>query len=281
MGMRITAAADQFVRKLRLAARNTEAARRQGVELVVRALVQSIDGRAPRDTNRYVRGWLIAGRMTGVSLPLPPLKASKYHEAYIILLERWVATCERQVRHFEGQRDYLYPRGRPRTGGRAYDRLLARIERARERLDQARRDLEAIKADPYATVFHTEKFRSNGKRVKTINEFGRSEWVWRRGDRVGVVSDDTTDLFDREAEVRKVSIRTKVYGGYGVLRHVAGKSLLHLRNLEAHSAIVEARKGVVRSSLATLGLKNLSARAMLGIRLALRKASLGQAAKAG
>lgn len=280
--MKFAADADAAVRKLRLAARNTESARREGAELVVRGLVIALSSRSPRDTNRYVRGWLIAGRMAGVSLPLPSLKESKYHAAYVILLERWVATCERRLRDVENRIEFMYPNGRPRKGGRAYDRLNAKADAARARLDQARRDLDTVKADPFAAVFHTEKFRTDGHVERSTNARGKRESRWVRGEHLGVVSNDTRDVLDRAAEVGKVSIRTKVYGGYGALRHVAGKTLIHLRNLEAHSAIVEARKGVAKSSLAALGLKNLNARAMLGLRLALRKASHGQAAaKAG
>lgn len=268
--MQISATADAAVRKLRAAVRNCKLARRQGVNHIARAMVTALAQRSPRDTNRYVRGWIQAGQVAGIAgIPVvPPLRESRYHAAALDRLERWTETLGSRLRELVEKRDHLYPDGRPRRGGRGYDRLTDRIKTANDRLLAAREDLEALRGDPYAVVFGAGKAVSNGRLVRVDSpnlrtRDGRPKRIrlWVRGDKV-----------ERFIGHGKVSIRTKVYGGWGLVRHLSGRSIVSLHNLEPHAAIVEARSGVVRQVRAALGLSTLSRQQRAYFQAALRAA---------
>lgn len=273
--MQVKANADGAVRKLRLAVANCEKARRQGVNLIARAMVHGLARHSPTDTNRYVRGWIQAGQVAGIAgLPMmPALKESRYHKAAVPRMEHWVETLGSRLRALSQQRDDKYPNGKPRKGGRGYENLSDRIKTANDRYLRAREDLETLKGDPYALVFGAGTPVSNGRFVradspnlKTRKGRPKRISVWVRGDKVAkFISNGRT----------AVSIRTKVYGGWGIVRHLNGRSLLTLHNREAHALIVEARAGVVRKVKSMLGLRTLTGQQRQYLTMALKAASSG------
>lgn len=252
----IRADAGAALRKLRLGTSNTEKARRHGMNLIARFMVTLLARLSPTDTNRYIRGWIQAGMVAGIAgLPLlPPLQESKYHKKAVRRMGGWMNTLRLRLRALEQQRDFLYPRGRPKKGGKAYDRLGDKIKTARERYLRASQDLETLEGDPYALVIGA----SRGK--------GRAQ-----------LPGNTTDLARRDqitkGHTKGVSIRSKVYGGSGYLYHEVGKSTLHLHNREAHVKIIEAKYGVWRRVKAMMKVRTVNRQVAADIGKALQLAS--------
>lgn len=174
---------------------------------------------SPRDTNRYIRGWIIAGKMVGVTdVPLPVIRESKYSKEYIARLIEQQQKFEAQVARVDGLIYAWYDKpGRRRRG--YYNRLLAERTRWQQRADRAREE--------------TEKFiRATGAIVIGVG--------------VNVAGGKITGSFVRGGG-RKISVtvRDRVHGGRGRLFVNERRAVMLLHNLEPHAAIVERRQRVL------------------------------------
>lgn len=104
MGVKFSIDSRVLKRKLRQAIAASPEARKVALPLVVSRVVQRIDDAAPRDTQRYVRGWIMAGREVGVtSLPLPGVRPSKRAEEIKAALLRRAKYWDYIVRRYEAQ----------------------------------------------------------------------------------------------------------------------------------------------------------------------------------
>lgn len=207
---------------------------------MVRGMVSQIIGTAariaPRDTNRYVRGWIVAGKMVGVTdVPLPVIRESKYSKEYIARLIEQQQKFEAQVARVDGLIYAWYDKpGRRRRG--YYNRLLAERTRWQQRADRAREE--------------TEKFiRATGAIVIGVG--------------VNVVGGKVTGSLVRGGG-RKISVtvRDRVHGGRGRVIMSDGRCVIILHNMEPHARIVEAKRSVLRTAEAgarLAGLRRLGA----------------------
>ena len=72
--------------QLRAVRKSQRPARHAAAEVLTRSIVEHVAQHAKRDTNRYVRGWIEAGRGAGVTgIPMPPLTESRNRERLMAL----------------------------------------------------------------------------------------------------------------------------------------------------------------------------------------------------
>lgn len=89
----------ELAKSLRAMAQASPRARRSALEIIAGQVVEEVVRRAPRDTNRFVRGWIEAGNAAGVTnIPVPPIeKANRFDQIR--------ARLERQLAKWEGIRE--------------------------------------------------------------------------------------------------------------------------------------------------------------------------------
>jgi uncharacterized protein YdcH (DUF465 family) len=214
--MTATVKSDQLDRKIRAVTRAAQAGQQAGIEELGKLAVELLVDLSPRDTNRYVNGWIIAGIGARVSRIAPYMvKQSSRHQQYLDALAEQVATLERLVRldttrlDSARRQDATAP---PRLDGKPRARRVnqpwfrqtqSRLMEREKRLKRARKQLkDALGADSFL--------------------FFGADAVAERGNK------------------RKLStIRTKEYGGKGRRVMTDAGVLLELINLEPHVRIVE------------------------------------------
>lgn len=198
-------------------------AARGGVEQINALIAVRVDETAPRDTNRYVRGWLLACADVGpIPAYIPPLAASSRHQQYLAKLEK---EYKRVVKMAQAERralEFLYlnkpNRNRNTPGFRKLQNKINKLEKWAERLIE-----EYIKLD---------------------------------GDPSGL-------LMDAERGGRNYStVRVGVFGGRGMVTEHSDRVIVSLHNLEPHTTIVEKRYEVMRRAMRevkSLGLSTVAA----------------------
>lgn len=193
--------------------------------------VKRVAAKAPRDTRRYVRGWILAGRAAGVTdLVAPPIQPGQYERFYRERLvkqrddwQRMLEIARRQVAFWQGARG----RGRLSPGQRAELRQAEKDLRVAERTARrAQEELAKFNAGPLSTVYGVDGVDAGDEASGALVIFGK------RGKRR-----------------LTVTVRNKVYGGNGYVRFMGSKAVVVLINLEPHSKIVEKRTGIVAASL--------------------------------
>lgn len=199
------------------------------------SIVRNLATISPRDTNRYVRGWIIAGKQVGIhNIPLPVIKSSKYKEEYLGRLAEQVERFQSEVEAAEVLIDAWYHRKNRRRVG-YYNTLLAKKTKAEHRLARAREEYEKFVRRDSSIVMgvgiNTSKTR-NGTR-------GRGSWVKSGGRRLSI------------------TVRDRVYGGNGRLIIRPDQAVLILSNLEPHSRIVERKRRVLAQADAAARLAGL------------------------
>jgi chromosome segregation ATPase len=216
-----------FLRRVARIRRAQPDAEHAAVRALAGQVVEDIMDMAPRDTNRYARGWALAAKAAGVgSVTVPNIEPSKRNEWLVDRLDLQVAQwdarlAKAQERHAQMERTY---HDRYTSIGR-YDKwerdmrqkvtaAAKRVEKTKALRDRATEALEAIKADPHALVIW-------GKRSK--NDLAK-----------GQIS----------------TVRTKLYGGTGKVERIGDRTIVVLHNLEPHASIVETNKRVVARALA-------------------------------
>lgn len=208
---------------------------------------------APRDTNRYARGWAQAGNKAGAGpFPLPPVIKSAYADKLAARLDtqlvRYQKMLDSQQRYFNYW-DLLYQRRyveKNRTGKWARDAQRKR-DAVAKKLDRLKELVERAKA----AVEMFDKGNVDGALV-----------IWGKG---------AKQVKNPLAFSRQATVRDKIYGGDGRMFKADGRVFITIHNLEPHSSIIEKKHRVLARAMArarTTGLQRMSRKALAEIRKA-------------
>lgn len=196
-----------------------EKASKAASKVLVEAFRDRIASTSPKDTNRYLRGWMMACSAAGVPSPLPTIQASSRQSEYIAALEKqrdwWAARVQELT-----ARKQLWFDGRENLKKKTYfNKLTRQIARAEKRLEAAEKQLgAAIVADDGFLVMD--------------GGFAALRGQWSAFSRAGGKN---------AIKKRTTTIRWKVYGGTARTRNSKGQTSVVLTNLEPHSAILESK----------------------------------------
>lgn len=196
-------------------------ARKAALRALVTEAFDPVIREAPRDTNRYVRGWIMACRDLGATrAPVPQVQPSRYRAEIMAILEDQAASIARAIARKRAVLDRWYTaKGRPVTRG--YGAKLRReIERLEKRLRRAVEELSKAQGQPAALLFDAVR---GGRKLSTVRE--------------------------------------KIYGGSGVYLEAGGKLFARLHNKEPHARLVERRTQLLKRAQTrarTRGLKRAS-----------------------
>lgn len=191
-----------------------QAAREVGIRALVQPALHQVVRDAPRDTRRYVTGWIQAGNGAGVSTyPLLPIRTSRFAEQFEERLKDQaqklgylVGNAERRVKRMRGILFNWYEKwGRKDASARKFRAEVRKAEAAYQKLEQSYRRAK----EEYAA------------------------YVKSRGEAVVI--------FGGKGRTLKITTRPKVYGGFGRVYSDADKTVMVLHNKEAHASIVESR----------------------------------------
>lgn len=206
-------------------------AREAFIKAVAASFIQNVVKFSPLDTNRYVRGWMLAGQGIGLKVSqMPPIVNSRNREKIIEAMVQQVTMIRRKEAKMMGVRQLWYERGnRPKRG--YYHTLSRNIEKQTRRAEKAEEDLKRFIGATGAIAM----MRTSGA---ALNGYQR------------MLSGDAVNL----------TVRDKIYGGRGrVLRGGSVTGVL-LHNLEPHCRVVEKYRrpaGRARVALAQSGLQKL------------------------
>lgn len=186
------------VRAGRVGAR-TLAAREMGGNLI-----EQLDRNSHRDTRRYVRAWIQAGRQAGVSsLPMPPIGPAKAREKWMEVLTRQLRSETAYLKFLEDRKRVWYDQHpeKLKHGFPPYlKKLQGWIKKQETRVQRSAEELKKYTGTDTAIIINA--FRAKGKLA---------------------------------------TVRDKVYGGSGRLSIARDTTTLELKNLEAHARIVERK----------------------------------------
>ena len=173
-------------------------------------LAERVAETSPRDTNRFVRGWLLAAMDVGpITVAVPNVAASARHSEYVDYLNRELRRAQKVLQGIVAVIDLWYtskPNRRRNTP--AYRELERKRKKQEKWIGRITEELKKLNDDPSAL------------------------------------------LFDKERGNRNYStVRTGVHGGRGVLVRLPGKTVVRWHNLEAHATIIERKYGIIRNAL--------------------------------
>lgn len=194
---------------------------------------------APKDTNRYVRGWAQAAMEIGAEgISMPPLKKSKYLEQYVEAFEFRIAGLAANLRQKEallrdgsmvrGQKRPLSPSRRARTE--------KTVQSLRERIARERQRMRDLLAHDHAIVIGAGP----------------------------IYSRDDGPFISLHRSWTKPTIRLRVYGGSGTMRTSGTVTIARLRNKEPHASIVQSRINL-RTAMAVESLRRAKARYLAAV----------------
>lgn len=230
----------------------------EATRLLGNTFVDYVERTAPRDTNRYVAGWMEAANAAGLGpRTVPKIKPSELREKVYHRFEDQVSFWNRIAQQWKSraeQWERLYNTRYVQTGRKGKYEQEARAELAKRKkyaakaaklAERAKDEFEALKANPTATI------------------------IFGKGKKKGLKDEDDVRLG------RLHTVRVPIYGGDGQRLLVNGQVYYRLHNKEAHASIVESRHHTVKTALAIVGIA--------GVRRAKREVrdTLRRAAKAG
>lgn len=210
--MKITVSDAGFRRRQASMRAGVPGAARAAVIGAVDAVVDRLAADSPRDTNRYVRGWLTAAVQAGGKPRLvPAVVRGRFAATQIKLLEGQVGWARRQVEWRTRKINALrYGMGPAKRGT---GKLIEKLER---------------QVNTYRRVMQRAI-----DQVYQANAGGDEGFI----------------LIGRGVGRRLATVRTKVYGGSGSSSFSQGRARARIRNLEPHVKIVESRMGVLRQAV--------------------------------
>lgn len=169
-----------------------------------------IEETSPRDTNRFVRGWLLACADVGpIPAAIPGVQASARHQQYLAYLEKEANRVGRMLKSAQAKMEWWY---------------LSKPDRNRNR-----------------PAFH-ELSRAITQLSKWHNRL-IEEYVKLDGDPTGL-------LMDKERGQRNYStVRVGIYGGRGIISEQSDRVTVVLHNREPHATIVEKRYGILARAM--------------------------------
>lgn len=160
---------------------------------------------SPRDTNRYIRAWAMAGNAAGVAgapFPVAAVQNSEFRDQLIQRLESQLGRYERSVKYWSDllEKRYYIP----------------------GRTDQWKADAER-------------------KLATAIKRLGRSQEELDKY----INAEGAIVIFRKAKRGLNVTVRDKVYGGNGWVQWSNGLPLVVLHNKEGHASIIEKQHRVV------------------------------------
>lgn len=183
---------------------------RTGIEQINALVAVRVEETSPRDTNRFVRGWLMAcGDVGPIPAMIPGVVASARHQQYLAYLEKEANRVGRILKATQAKMDFWYTskpnRNRNTPAYNQLQREIAKLERWHNRIIE-----EYVKLD---------------------------------GDPSGL-------LMDKERGQRNYStVRVGTYGGSGIIAEQSDRVTVVYHNKEPHTTIVEKRYGVMTRAL--------------------------------
>lgn len=194
-------------------------ARETAMRALVGQVIEHVVRNGPKDTNRYVRGWAMAGRSIGAYKgSIPSIQAGSNEESVLNALQNQVEYFEARVVKLEGVLASWYPPGKKRTDYCL--KLEKELRKAKTNARKAQDTFDEAKANTGFIVF----------------DLGR-----------GAVYDGKY-----RPQKRRATIRAKAYGGYGSMRSVKDETTVVLTNREPHTRVVESRFPGLRKTLRVL-----------------------------
>ena len=205
----------QLKRNLAAIERRRREARHRAVEFLGTRISGQVALYGPRDTGRFLRGYLLAFQQVGhFKGSMPALDRSKYvGRAIQILVEQydfWTARTEEARARLRER----YPDGPTKGRGAGYRALHNKIRISQKRQTRAREELEKFRSAPFGIIMSPLR------------------WAY------DTVANDGRHL---------VTVRPTPYGGRGLLIDRPTSTTVRILNMEPHAAFVE------RSSRPTLG----------------------------
>jgi hypothetical protein len=205
--VRVTVDASRAKAKMRALIEAGPASRRAAVVEMTRLIMVKVMATAPRDTNRYVRGWAQAANSAGIgSFPVPRVIPATHRDAILTALSEQRDFWQFLVDRYERQ-------------GRK-DRQQALAQR---RLDQAQKQLEkfweaqqsgggavvAINLRINAKGQTYSPYRTGGRNIRVIHKiYGGSGRIINLGEGAGTV----VHLHNREAHASIVESNQRILG---------------------------------------------------------------------
>ena len=205
--------ARQFHEKIARMEAQRKAARHEALEVIGKSLSEWIDLSSPKDTRRFIRGYLTAFQQVGhLGVPVPELRPSKYVGRAIQMLveqyDQWRDTAEIRRRRLLER----YPNGAPRGQRAAYNKMRREVVKAQNLATRAREELEKYRAAPYGIIMSPLR------------------WVY-----------DTRQNDGRHL----VTVRPMPYGGNGVLVDRPTRTTARMINQEPHAVFIERQHDVL------------------------------------
>lgn len=203
-------------------------------------IIRYIDQHGKRDTNRYVRGWIMAGNDAGVSrIPVPVVKKSGRHDKFVeALMEQalfWKDLEERLQTAYSrlyGYRTTPGKRKRSSSMPPGQRELLKRLGTATRNRERAFQELERV-------VEHADRVVM-----------------------VGLYSTVDKGFASGKGRSLTRTTRHKVYGGTGRVYDTTHETWIVFHNREPHTTLVETKNKTyakARAAVGGLGMRQASA----------------------
>lgn len=207
-------------------ARAVDDAALEAVVSAADAVVDELERIAPRDTQRYVRGWQMAMRQAGQGVPgakyrvVDPVRESRFMAQNYERLNRQVKRIEKTI-EFRERRLRLWYDNKNRKPDAWYRDQVKRIKQYKKLLERAKVQRRLIDDDEGTAI------------VIGASKKGR----------------------------RLITVRTKIYGGMGSHWAREGRAGVKLKNLEAHASIVESNSHPLQKAVASTAPKERAGKA--------------------
>lgn len=214
-----TSVLDAKLAKLRA---NRIDARRESTAVLANEVIRFIVDKAPRDTNRYVRGWQQAqndisrGGTTVAPVPLSVIKPGRYAAGILTRIRKqssyWTAVRIKLQHRVDDLR-----RAGVKDNGPRMTRALATLEKVKAIEERAKESLRFMQENPDTA---THAILIGGKRTQNPYAFGRL-----------------------------ARVDAKFHGGFARFYSVGNQTYIEVKNLEPHANIVESRTQLMRTAL--------------------------------
>jgi PAS domain-containing protein len=199
------------------AKRKMESRREEAVESAAEGAIEFVADLAPRDTNRYVRAWIMAARAVGLRAPpLPPLRPSAEHGRAMRRLARLTASAERRLAKDTRAREFwhnVYTNRYERTGrkGRWRNDALRKVGAADRRMAKAAEVVQryrevagVLERSPTGVIIWGRRPGKRGHGLSTVPRVIEREFGGTARREVGRNGEPTIKLINREPHARIV-----------------------------------------------------------------------------
>lgn len=174
---------------------------------------------AKHDTNRYVRGFLLAGKELGATVPpIPAIQPSKYAERIRDLIETQKEQLGFRLGKLTRELNAMYPDGRPkRPRSTAYADMFKRERELTNLYEKSKRELDRLNEGGDTTLLIGFLNSGNAQRGRKL-----------------------------------LTVRHKVYGGTGTWVQSRGAVYAVVTNKEPHAKILERKWGAFTGAISSL-----------------------------